>query len=91
MERFMKIFSWLLIVFILYIIIEVIRKILGGSLESEDIITGLVLANLGYTFSLNMHMNQRISSIDSKISALDSKLSEHIGWHKGKDNHAKTL
>ena len=84
MEKFMKIFRLILMLFIIYIIIEIIRKLFGGSLGSEDIITALVLANLGYTFSLNLHMNQRISS-------LDSKLSEHMGWHKGKNNHAKAL
>ncbi len=62
-----KVFYWLLILFIVYLIIELIRKILGGSLGFEELVIGLLIANLGYSFYTN------------------SKLSEHIGWHKGKD------
>jgi len=50
------------------LIIELIRKILGGSLEFEEIIIGLLIANLGYSFYIN------------------SKVSEHIGWHKGRED-----
>ena len=68
MRNFKKILYWLLIIFIIYLIIELIRKILGGSLEFEEIIIGLLIANLGYSFYIN------------------SKVSEHIGWHKGRED-----
>ena len=63
-----KILYWLLILFVIYLIIEIIRKILGGSLGFEELVIGLLIANLGYSFYIN------------------SKISEHMGWHKGKDN-----
>ena len=68
-----KIFYWLLGFFVLYLIIEIIRKIFGGSLSYEVLIIGLLIANLGYTIALH-----------SKISNMNAKLSGHIGWHKGK-------
>lgn len=58
---------WFMILFIMYLIFEVVRKILGGSLGFEEIVIGLLIANLGYSFHIN------------------AKLSEHLGWHKGKD------
>lgn len=62
-----KILQWALALFVLYLVFELIRKMAGGSLGFEELIAGLLIANIGYTFSIN------------------TKLSEHIGWHKGKD------
>ena len=71
----MKIFSWLLALFVMYLIIEIIRKILGGSLGFEVVTAGLLLANTGYIISLH-----------SKIAKVQTQLAEHIGWHKGKES-----
>ena len=49
------------------------RKILGGSLGFEEMVVGLLVANLGYVIALH-----------GRISGVNAKLSEHIGWHKGK-------
>lgn len=64
----MRILYWLLILFIIYLIIELIHKILGGSLGFEEFVIGLLIANLGYSFYL--------SGVMSKINA---KISGHIG------------
>lgn len=66
--NWIKIFYWILGIFIIILIIILLQKILGGSLGFEEIVIGLLIANLGYSFYIN------------------SKLSEHLGWHKGKDN-----
>ena len=66
---------WLLLVFVIYLIIELIRKLLGGSLGFEELIIGLLIANLGYSFYLTR-----------SVGEVNSKLSEHVGWHKGKGN-----
>lgn len=71
MKKLEQILYWLLILFMIYLIIELLRKIFGGSLGFEELVVGLLIANLGYSFYIN------------------AKLSEHIGWHKGKDNHRK--
>jgi len=63
------------LLFLVYLIIELFRKILGGSLGFEEVVLGLLITNLGFSFYLREH-----------ISQLDSKISGHIGWHKGKNN-----
>jgi len=64
-----NLFYWLLVLFVLYLIIEIIRKIFGGSLGFEDLVIALLVANLGYSFYIS------------------SKLSNHLGWHKGKEDN----
>jgi len=44
-----RVIYWILIIFLIYLIIEVIRKILGGSLGFEELVIGLLIANLGYS------------------------------------------
>lgn len=75
---FERIFYWLLVVFMLYLIYELVRRILGGSLGFEELVVGLLVANLGYSFYLA-----------SRFASISSKLSEHIGWHKGKNRKGK--
>ena len=67
MKLWQKIVYWIFGIFLIYLIFELVRKILGGSLGFEEIVIALLVANLGYSFYLG------------------SKLSEHIGWHKGKE------
>ncbi len=76
MKTWQKVLYWLLGLFGIYLIFELIRKILGGSLGFEELVIGLLIANLGYVIALH-----------SKISSVTSRLSEHIGWHKGRENH----
>jgi len=71
-----KVFYWILALFVLYLIIEIIRKILGGSLSYEALVIGLMTANLGYVIALH-----------TKISDINAKLSGHLGWHKGKGDN----
>ena len=75
MKKWQKILYWILGIFTLYLIFEVIRKIFGGSLGLQELVIGLLIANLGYVISLH-----------SKVSEVDSKLSGHLGWHKGIDS-----
>ena len=83
----LKVFSWLLGLFVIYLIIEVIRKILGGSLGYEALIVGLLVTNLGYTIGLH----GKIIGLHGKIADIKAQLSEHLGWHKGKENHRQKL
>jgi len=71
--KWMNLFALLLGLFVIYIIIELVRKLLGGSLGFEELVIGLLTTNLAYTFGLH-----------SKLSSLNAKFAEHIGWHKGK-------
>lgn len=76
--NYRTILYWALVVFSLYLTIEVIRKMLGGSLGFEELMVGLQIANLGYTFQLHL-----------KLSEHSARLSEHLGWHQGKDHKLK--
>ncbi|MEK6951426.1 MAG: hypothetical protein AABX29_00255 [Nanoarchaeota archaeon] len=73
MKTLEKLLYWLLGLFVVFLIIAILQKILGGSLGFEEIVVGLLIADLGYVMGLH-----------SRISNLNAKLSEHIGWHKGK-------
>ena len=73
MIKIEKIVYWLFTIFLIYLIIELIRKILGGSLGFEELVIALLVGNLGFSFQLWF-----------KLSNIDSKLSEHLGWHRGK-------
>lgn len=55
-----KLLSWLLFFFVVYITIELIRKILGGSLGFEEIVIGLLIANLGYSFHINSKLSEHL-------------------------------
>ncbi len=68
MIKLQKMLYWILVIFVIYMLIELARKIFGGSLSFEALVIGLLIANLGYSFYIN------------------NKLSEHMGWHKGKED-----
>ena len=65
-----KLLTGLLAVFVIYLIVELVRKIVGASLGFQELAIGLLIANLGYSFYIN------------------SRISEHIGWHKGREDQA---
>jgi len=74
-KLFKKIIYWIFLVFLVYLIYELLTKLFGGSLGFEELVIGLLIANLGYSFYLR-----------DSINKLDSKISGHLEWHKGKNN-----
>ena len=78
MANFWLFFRILLAIFVIYLVIEIIRKILGGSWGIQELMAALLVANLGYSFQMN-----------HGISDINSKLSGHLGWHKGRDSIVK--
>lgn len=60
MNRWTKGMYYLLIFFVLYLIVEIVRKMLGGSLGFEELTIGLLIANLGYSFYLNSKFSEHI-------------------------------
>jgi len=46
--------------FVIYLIIELIRKILGGSLGFEKLVIGLLIANLGYSFHISNKLAEHL-------------------------------
>lgn len=80
-----KIFYWLLILFAIYLIFEIVKKIVGGSLALESLIIGLLLLNIGFSFKLTRDINNVEHKLRKEINNVKNELSEHIGWHKGKN------
>ncbi|HHE36780.1 MAG TPA: hypothetical protein ENL16_03115 [Candidatus Woesearchaeota archaeon] len=72
---FTTLLRWVFILFLAYLIFELIRTMLGGSLGFEELVIGLLIANLGYSFYLRESVNK-----------IDSKISGYIGWHRGRNN-----
>lgn len=60
MELWQKVLFWLLGIFVIYLIYEILRKILGGSLATDAIVIGLLVANLGYSFYINSKLSEHI-------------------------------
>lgn len=75
MQLIKKIFYIFLGIFLIYVVIEIVKKIIGGSLSFEALIIALLIDNIGYSFLLK-----------DAIGKIDSKFNGHIGWHKGKNN-----
>lgn len=60
MANWKKIGYWILILFAVYLVIELLRKLLGGSLGFEELVIGLLLANLGYSFYINTQLSEHL-------------------------------
>ncbi len=60
METWKNVFFWLLGIFVVYLIYEILRKILGGSLATDAIVIGLLVSNLGYSFYINSKLSEHI-------------------------------
>ena len=69
-----KLIYSLFALFLVYLVFELVRKIAGGSLGFEELVLGLLITNLGYSFYLKDSLNK-----------INSKLSGHLGWHQGKN------
>ena len=60
MKEWKKVLYWLLILFTIYLVFEAIRKMIGGSLGFEELVIGLLIANMGYSFYLNSKLSEHI-------------------------------
>lgn len=74
------------ILFIFYVIFELLRKVLGGSWGFEELVIALLVANIGYSFYLKESLGRHALGLQSAITKIDSKVESHLGWHKGKDD-----
>ena len=66
-------FDILLILFGLFIAYQLLRKILGGSWQTESLIIALLVFNLGIIWKMN-----------TNFWKLNLKFDRHITWHKFK-------
>lgn len=78
--RSRKAFEILIALFGLFLLIQIIRKILGGSWSTEDIIIGLLLFNLGSIFTIGMIVAQLRSdhrNLKGQFRSLAEDFKEH--------------
>lgn len=63
-QRFIqKVLYWIFLIFLTYLIYEILLKLVGGSLAFETLVIGLLITNLGYSF----YLRESIDKIGSKI------------------------
>ncbi len=55
-----KILYWALVIFMIYIIIEIIKNILGGSLGIAELTLALVGLNITFSFYMNAKLSHHI-------------------------------
>ena len=60
MRSYKQILYWLLVIFTVYLIADLLRHLLGGSLGFEELLTGLMIANLGYSFYINSKLSEHV-------------------------------
>ena len=76
--RGVKIF---LIIFTLFVLYQLIKFILGGSWEKEDVITSLLMINIGITFSMAVNLarlNSDHKHLSSQFKSLASDFKKHL-------------
>ena len=73
MKKIGKLLYWIFAIFLIYLIVELLRKIFGGGLGFEELVIALLVGDLVFSFQISL-----------QISEISSKLSEHLGWCKGK-------
>ncbi|HLC58090.1 MAG TPA: hypothetical protein VJH95_05950 [Candidatus Nanoarchaeia archaeon] len=79
-----QVIAYILAVIIIY---QILKILLGGSWETEQVILALVMLNLSISFGIGgylLHLNNKISKVDSKLTG-------HFGWHKGRDEELKPI
>ncbi|MBS3155543.1 hypothetical protein J4404_03545 [Candidatus Woesearchaeota archaeon] len=77
----MKIIVGLLILFGLYLTYQIIKKSLGGSWTSEDIIIAILIFNLGAIFTVGLSLSELKSNhgnLAKQFSALANDFKDHI-------------
>ena len=70
----------ILILFGLFILYQIIRKILGGSWETENIIAALLMFNIGLTFTLALNQvrtSMGLHYLTKKVNYLAKDFKEH--------------
>ena len=81
-EKLEKVVEILLVLFGLYLLIQILRKILGGTWSTEDIIIALLIFNLGCTFTIGIMLTQLKSDHDhlkDQFRYLADDFKKHIG------------
>lgn len=77
-----KVIESIVILFALYVLFQIIRVMLGGSWEIEDIIVSLLIFNLGCVFTIGILVAQMKSDhnhLKGQFKNLAKDFKNHIG------------
>lgn len=80
--RLEKLLKILLTLFAVYLLIQILRKMVGGSWTTEDIILGLLIFNLGTAFTIGLMVVQVRSDhkhLKDQFKSLANDFKSHIG------------
>lgn len=82
-KRVEKVVEIAVAVFGLYVMFQLIKKIFGGSWDTEDIVIGILLFNTGAILTVGMitaemksdykHLNARMQGIESKVHNIENQ------------------
>ena len=79
--KLQKIFEILLTIFALYIIVQILMKIFGGSLSTEDIFLALLILNVGATFTIGIMVAQMKADhqhLKDQFASLAQDFKQHL-------------
>ena len=84
-ERLQKIIEILVVLFGLYLLFQLIKKILGGSWSTEEIVVGLLIFNTGAIFTLTLtiipsivHIKADLNNLKMQFRALATDFKNHL-------------
>ncbi|MFH1072296.1 MAG: hypothetical protein V1743_02605 [Nanoarchaeota archaeon] len=69
---------WLFLLFMVYLIYEIVRYLLGGSLGFEELMVGLLITNIGYSFYLRGALGKVEKNVDSSIHKVEKRMIEQM-------------
>jgi len=80
-ERMVKSIEVIIALIGIFILIQIIRKVLGGSWSTEDLVIGLLLFNFGSLFTIGMMVAQLRSehkNLRNQFRSLAEDFKEHL-------------
>ena len=74
-ETIMKL---ILIVFGIYLVYQIFKKLIGGSLSIEEVIMGLIFLNLGWTIALQRQLSSKTMNLQKQFSSQIINLKDQL-------------
>ncbi|MDI6825830.1 MAG: hypothetical protein QMD36_01385 [Candidatus Aenigmarchaeota archaeon] len=68
-ERVKNIIYWLFFLFLIFIVIEIIMSMFKKALGFEELVIGLLTANLGYSFHINSRLSEHLGWHKGKFNS----------------------
>ncbi len=73
-----KVIYWGFVLFVGYLIYEIIKKIFGGSMGYEQVMVALLVTNITFSFYLARSLSKTEARLVARINEVENKLSKRI-------------